>query len=336
MPPTPYLTTAPLTSIVILSYNRKDDLQNNLRSLYTHTNLPFEVIIFDNASDRETINYLKSIEDLIRPDGNGPINVFYNDQNIGCSQGRREAIKHAEGDYIYTVDNDMTYTPNWLNALITRIEQHPTIGAASSKIFYPNNRIQLNGGHLYLEEDYFGSFVEIDQGKWYLDSTLTGEMDCDWLCGGATLFKREATEKVAHDPQYLNGFEDYDYSFQIQDLGYRLVNCPSSVVYHHHIGFDKQKQQQEISYMRDRGDNKHIWLSMLHFLEKTGINMIKTTEYYDWLEDNGTKPFLQWGEINRRTFSYPDLFPGYALSELTNQELKTQFDAIIAKNKAMR
>ena len=42
------IATGPLTSVVILSYNRLDDIRNNINSLYENTTSPFEVVILDN------------------------------------------------------------------------------------------------------------------------------------------------------------------------------------------------------------------------------------------------------------------------------------------------
>src|SRR3989338_3430521 len=215
----------PLTSVVILSYNRTDDLRRNIESLYQHTDLPFEVIIFDNNSEPDTRQYLRSIEGITTEDGNGRIKIFYSDKNLGCSGGRKAAVKLAQGEYVYTIVNDMTYTPGWLESLVLRVESDPMIGGACSKIVFPNRKLQLNGCLLNVEEDYFGSFLETDQGLDEDDPLLAGEMDCDWLPGGATLFKREVVDRVEHAAEYLNGFEDYDYSFQVADSGYRLVNC---------------------------------------------------------------------------------------------------------------
>ena len=326
----------PLTSVVTLSFNRKDDLENNINSLYEHTNLPFEVVIWDNASDPETIEYLKRIEGTTKEDGNGLIRVLYSDHNLGCSGGRREAVKQTKGNWIYTSDNDMTYTPNWLESIIDRVEQDPNIGAANSKIVYPNGKIQVNGGILILEDNYFGSFVSVDEGKDQSDPNLMGEMDCDWLCGGATLVKRKVADQVEHESEYLNGYEDYDYSFQIANLGYKIVNCPESTLVHNHIIFDEAKQEKEQSYLKSRWSSKRIWTSMVYFLERTGINMVETSHYYNWIERDGTKPFLKWGHVRDVKFEYEDLFPGRALSELTSEELRTQFDSMTEKNKEIR
>ena len=325
-----------LTSVVILSFNRRDDIEANIKSLYEHTNLPFEVVIWDNASDTETLEYVKGIEGKTKEDGNGLIRVSYSDTNLGCSGGRREAVRQAKGNWIYTADNDMTYTPNWLEAIIDRVEQDPNIGAANSKVVFPNGKIQLNGGILVLEDNYFGSFVPVNEGKDQFDPNLIKEMDCDWLCGGATLVKKGVADQVEHDPEYLTGYEDYDYSFQIKDLGYRVVNCPESTLIHHHISFYDDKQEKEQSYLKDRWSAERLWISMVHFVERTGINLIKVTRYMDWVEKDETKPFLKWAQVGDVKFEYEDLFPGRAFSELTNDELRAQFDSMVAKNKEVR
>ena len=75
---------------------------------------------------------------------------------------------------------------------------------------------------------------------------------------------------------------------------------------------------------------------MIHFLERTGINNVKPTSFYKWIERDGTKDFLKWGQIGDVKFEYGDLFPGRALNELTNDEIRAQFDYMVAKNKEIR
>lgn len=325
-----------LTSIVILSYNRRQDLENNIESLYENTELPFEVIIYDNDSGEETRNFLQSIDGQSKEDGNGKVKVIQGNKNLGCSGGRQQALKFANGDYVCTIDNDMTYTPGWLNALIDRAEEDSRIGAVNSRIVFPNGKVQLNGGKLVLEEGYFGSFEEVDGGKNKDSQDLTGKIDCDWVCGGATLFKREVVDQVEHSPEYLNGYEDYDYALQIANLGYRLVNCPNSTLVHNHIQFDEEKQRRETAYLKDRWSTSRTWSSLVYFLERTGINLIKTSAFYDWLDQDGSKPFLKMGNVGGVEIEYEDLYPGQPFSDLTNEQLRRQFDHIIQRNREVR
>src|SRR3989344_1730307 len=142
-----------LTSIVILSYNRPQNLQRNIESLYQTTTKPFEVIIFDNASpDTQTHQLLNQLDRTTKPDGNGLIKIIRNSENVGCSAGRQQALTCTRGEYIVTMDDDMTYTKGWLDALHTRLNQDPQIAAAMCKTVFPNGVIQWNGG--YIEQEH--------------------------------------------------------------------------------------------------------------------------------------------------------------------------------------
>ncbi len=314
-----------LTSVVILSMNRADDLKNCIKSLYETTSLPFEVIILDNNSnDQKTIQFLKSICGKAKPDGNGRIKVVYNKKNLGCAGGRRKAIKYAKGKYIATVDNDIIFTSNWLEHLIQRIESNKTIGAACSKLVYPDGRVQLNGGKMFIENNYFVYFKTVQGSKmkeksnirWDCPETYK-EIECDWLPGGAMLIKRDVAEKVKHDARFLNCFEDYDYSMQIKKLGFRLVNCPKSILIHNHILLDPRKQEKEKDYLKQRWNYQNHFDSLIYFLEKNGLNIIKDSIFYN-------------SELHKQILlrnNYPVIDKRY--NELTDIELKTHFSEIM-------
>lgn len=269
-----------LTSIVILSYNRPEALKTNLKSLAKHTSLPYEVVVFDNGSDAETQKYLDEIDGSVDEEGNGLIRVVRSPTNLGCSGGRNRAIEYATGKYIVTMDDDMTYTPEWLDSLVTRIESDPKIGAATSKVVFPTGEVQWNGGVIEQEFEGVAHFLPIDFHKDENDPSLVGEMDCDWICGGATIMKREVVQQVEHKSEdvYRNGYEDYDYALQIRAAGWRIVNCPDSVVYHHHLGHDPRSFAQQAKRNKKHAvarKNKNTLQDSLHsFLSETGIDLL--------------------------------------------------------------
>ncbi len=325
------VNTISLTSVVILSMNRYDDLRANINSLYKHTKLPFEVIIFDNGSTQENVkNYLREINGKTKADGNGRIKVIFNEKNIGCSAGRNEALRKVspQTKYIATIDNDITYTKGWLEALIKAVEHDEKIGAACTKLVLPQGDIQLTGGKIQISDNYFASFKQINEGRRWNDPATNQPEECDWLPGGAMLIKKHVADLVEHAKGYLNGFEDYDYSLQIRKRGYKLVSAPASVLIHHHIMRDERKQERENDYLKHRWNHKLTFESMLLFLERTGLNVIKNTTFYgrNW---EGIKDFLE---------PYPDeqarMLKPY--EKMTDVELKEHFDRIIDIRKNRR
>ena len=266
-----------LTSVVILSCNRKSMMEKSITSLRQRTDLPYEVVILDNGSqDKETLDYLKSIDGTSR-EGNGKVKVIYNPTNEGCSVGRNKAVQHAKGDYIVTMDNDMLYTNNWLEELIEKAESNKKIGAVSSQIVFPDHTVQWNGGYIERKQGNLADFTPVDYHKEEDSEELSGEMFCDWLPGGATLVKREVLDKgVEHDNDYINGYEDYDYSLKIKKEGFLLANCPKSKVIHYHRKYDpdfgKGKDQ---TYANNRNSHKTLFESLKVFFQRTGYNLME-------------------------------------------------------------
>jgi len=308
-----------LTSIVILSYNRPENLRRNIESLYATANGPFEVILFDNASpDKETHELLTELEGRTREDGNGLVKIIRNDENVGCSAGRQQALTYTRGEFIITMDDDMTYKAGWLDALHKRLEQDPKIAAAMCKTVFPNGIVQVNGGG-YIEQEHgrLVNFIPLDPYKSEDDPMLTGEQDCDWIGGGATIIRRSVAEQVEHKSKeiYLNGYEDYDYSLEIRKLGYRIVNCPSATVYHHHFGHDLKEvaelERKNPDYVKARKNRDTVMQSLMRFAEQTGLILIREFKGNNMYRANGES-------LEGKT---PEEIEQLSLQELTKRNL---------------
>jgi len=326
------LSADPLVSIVILSLERGEDLRRNIESLKETVNIPYEVIIVDNDSKgKATLDYLNEIDG--QPTGrNGKIFVHRNKKNVGCSAGRKLGTEIAFGTkskYILTVDNDVTYMSGWLDKLISEIEKSEEIGAVSPLILRPYGdgklRVQWNGGRLDIIGDYFIRFLHVDKGKVYGEDQLGGGIECDWLHGTLLLIKKDIATKIGYSTYYLSNYEDFDYSFQIAELGYKMINVPDSIIIHHHISLqDAEKQKREEKYLHERFDPHRIFESVMTFTERTGFNVGIETDFNTW-RDN--KIFLtQKG--------YPDLLgEGTSFNDVSIEEAKRAYEAITKERK---
>jgi len=317
----------PLVSIVILNLERGEDLRRNIESLKETVNVPYDVIIVDNGSKgKETLDYLDEIDGQPTK-GNDRIFVHRNERNLGCSGGRKlgtELALKSKSKYILTVDNDVTYTPGWLEKLISEVEKSKKIGAVSPLILRPHKDGKLcvywNGGRLIIIGNYFMRFVCVDEGKVYGKDQLSGQMECDWSVGTSMLIKKEIAKKIGYNASYLSGAEDCDYSFQIAELGYKMLNVPDSIVIHHPISFENaEKQKREKRYLRERRDPHRMFESVMTFAERTGVNVEVETVFHTWRND---KIFLT-------EKGYPDLLgEGTSFSDVSIEEAKRAYEAI--------
>ena len=81
----------PKFSIIVPVYNSEKTIRRCLDSIEEQTINDFEVLLVDNASCDESVEYLHSL-DL-------DINVIENSENVSFSKGNNDAAKIANGEY---------------------------------------------------------------------------------------------------------------------------------------------------------------------------------------------------------------------------------------------
>ncbi|MEJ2684270.1 MAG: glycosyltransferase [Candidatus Sulfobium sp.] len=251
-------------SVVILSFNKKEHTVKCVNLIKSTVAGDFEIILFDNGSGSDTVDLLKQTFG-----GDEKVRLVFSAENLGCPKGRKKAISCAGGDYIVTLDNDIIVTPGWIEELILSVEADPSIAGACCRVIFPDNKIQYNGGRASVR-DGFVRFSLIDAWKNAHDLATMRKYDCDWIPGGATLYKRTIYEKISICDEFENAYEDNDFSFNVKKLGYRVVNCPSAKVVHNHVYYDKSAASDK-DYMESRYDHEALKRSVVAFYKRHGL-----------------------------------------------------------------
>lgn len=107
------VTVAVITFIPFLEgYYRQalDVLKVCLASIRAHTDMPFDLMVFDNASCQEVVDYLVSEKQA----GNIQF-LMLSEKNVGKVGGWNWIFGAAPGEHIAYSDSDVYYHPNWLS-----------------------------------------------------------------------------------------------------------------------------------------------------------------------------------------------------------------------------
>lgn len=219
----------PSVAIVILNWNGRKFLEKFLPSVLVSAYTNKKIIVADNASSDDSIDFLKAKYPQI--------GIIQNNSNEGFAKGYNTALKQVEADYYVLLNSDVEVTPGWIEPVITLMETDNTIAACQPKLLAYNNK-QLfeyagaSGGWL----DNFG--YPFMRGRVFDDCEKdTGQYDdamaCFWASGAALFFR----SGVFHE---LNGFDEYffahqeeiDLCWRAQLAGYKIYVQPASVVYH--------------------------------------------------------------------------------------------------------
>ena len=212
------------TIIVIVSYNGQYFMEKNIESIRnTVPEGTYSIVVVDNASTDGTREWLEEQEDIVLID---------NDENVGFSKACNQAVNVITecgfGEYdIFLLNNDTRLCDNSLYWLKKTLHFSENIGATGAISNYAGNNqevpVEFNTPSEYVE---YGNQNNVDKE----DATE----DRVRLSGFAMLIRGGLWQKVGGmDEDFSPGyFEDDDLSMKISKLGYRLVLCNNSFIYH--------------------------------------------------------------------------------------------------------
>ena len=114
-------------AIIILNWNGKGYLQKFLPSVIKYSSgKNNKIVIVDNFSTDDSLNFVKNQY----PE----IDLISFNTNHGFARGYALALPQIQAEYYVLLNSDVEVTSNWLNPLITLLDNDHSIAAAMPKI----------------------------------------------------------------------------------------------------------------------------------------------------------------------------------------------------------
>ncbi|GMR25125.1 MAG: hypothetical protein BMS9Abin39_0403 [Ignavibacteria bacterium] len=202
----------PLVSIIIVSFNNKDTLENTLNSMHEkikETN--FEVIVVDNASVEDNVNMIREkFADVI---------IIENRTNKGFAHACNQGAKIAEGEYLLFANSDIILLDDPLKDMMNIFGEKLNTGIVGCQLLNPDHTLQpsyydspsllkrffdLIGLKKYLVRFYHNHKVHV--GKFFTVDIVKGA----FMMISKTLFD----DCNGFDSKYFMYMEDVDLSFR--------------------------------------------------------------------------------------------------------------------------
>lgn len=235
----------PLVSIVILNYNGKAFLERCLPSLLGQSYPEIEIILVDNASSDDSLDYLRKEFPSVK--------IIANKENLGFAAGNNIGIKAAEGELIATLNNDTEATPSWLEELVKGIISNENVGMCASKMLFMKNPKLINSTGICISRSgacWDRGMFERDQGQYELIEEVFGPS------AGAAIYRKSMLKEIGlFDEDFLAYMEDADLAFRGRLAGWRCLYIPKAVVYHAHGGTGGYMTDYTIYY----GNRNIMW-----------------------------------------------------------------------------
>ena len=130
----------PLVSVIIVNYNGRLFLEDCLNSLKQVNFDSFEIILVDNNSIDDSIEWVKN---------NFPsVIIIKLDNNYGFAKPNNIGANKAKGDFLLFLNNDTKVTPNFITELLNVINQDPSIAICQSLLLKPNGEVDSSGDYI--------------------------------------------------------------------------------------------------------------------------------------------------------------------------------------------
>jgi O-antigen biosynthesis protein len=216
----------PRVSVLVVTYGGWAWTERALDALRSNTELPYEVVIVDNASPDET-------PDRLREHVRGA-EVILNERNEGFGPANNAAAERARGELLVLLNPDALVRPGWLEPLIETLERDPRIGAVVPRLLDPGGTVQEVGSIVWAD----GSTWAVGAGAGAEDPVHRFRRSVDYGSAACFLIGRETFRRVggfhpAYRPAYC---EDVDLALALRAAGLRVEVDPRSEVVHVRFG----------------------------------------------------------------------------------------------------
>lgn len=212
-----------LVSIIITTYNRKQDIEKCLDSIFNNDYNNIRIIVVDNASSDGTADFLEQKY-------GSKINLIKSDKNLMAGGGRNLGAESAKGEYLLFIDSDNIIDSKMISELVTGMEKNKNAGMVGPLMYYLSDpkMIWWAGANINLwtsKTSYIG-INEYDEGQ-YDDIMEVGHIP------NVFLVKKEIWDEIGGiNEDYIMHYEESDLAERIKRKDAKLYRIPTAKTYH--------------------------------------------------------------------------------------------------------
>lgn len=219
----------PKVAVVILNWNGVEHLRRFLPSVVASTYPELEIILADNASTDDSVQWVQ--------ENFSQVTILQNKVNNGYAGGYNYFLPKIMADYYVLLNSDVEVAPNWIEPIIALMEADATIAACQPKIrsFLHKDYFEYAGagggwidrlGYPFARGRVFDT-LEKDEGQY--------EDNCPvfWASGAAFFVRSQCFHEAGgFNAYFFAHMEEIELCWRLQEFGYKIYVCPASVVYH--------------------------------------------------------------------------------------------------------
>ena len=219
-------------SVVVVSYNARDQLRSCLRSVQAAN--AGEVVVVDNASDDGS-------PEMVRAEF-PEVKLVANRDNVGYGAAANLALKRCDTPYVLLLNCDTVVSSGALGAMTRYLDQNPSAAVVGPRLTrtdgsllrscYPDPSpldFLLDVSNLYRVVERVPFLRELSPRTWSHDR----RRQVPWVNGAALAIRREALAGVGgFDERFFMYSEETDLCYRLSRAGWEVHYAPVAEVVH--------------------------------------------------------------------------------------------------------
>jgi GT2 family glycosyltransferase len=219
-------------SIIIVSFNAREDLERCLASLHEAAPaVSHEIILVDNASTDGSADAARRWPD---------VRVIEAGSNRGFASANNLGIRASGGEFLLLLNSDTIVPAGAVDRLVAELRDHPEAAVLGPRLIDREGRAELSFGVM------IGPLSELRQKRlvraqargspWAVarvESLTCQPQTPDWVSGACLLVRRGDAEAVGlMDERYFMYTEDVDFCASIRARGRAIRFTPTIEIVH--------------------------------------------------------------------------------------------------------
>lgn len=216
----------PLVSLVILSWNRKDDVRESLQRIFESDYPCLEVIVSDNGSSDGT-------SDMVRREFPQVV-LLESDRNIGI-EAYNTGFKAARGEYVVILDDDSFPERTAVTRMVEKFRADPALGIVAFDV------------RNYYSYDRVAAIPKHDDS----DSSTTERYRMGFNGAGAGVRQEVFRKAGYYSGEFFLYWNEQDLSLRAMDAGYGIRFFSDVVSYHKFSPTNRSSRRAPYYYCRN-------------------------------------------------------------------------------------
>jgi glycosyltransferase involved in cell wall biosynthesis len=204
--------------VVLVTFNDTAAIQEVIARLCRFTKTPFQLYIVDNASEQDTLEYLRSVETA-----HDNVRVLPQKENLFVGPGTNKGIEAGTSPFIFYMCSREGYvlSEGWDKRILDYMEDHPEVGLAGTLGYSPS---YLTGADYIEKLEPFPRFRNPD-----FAAKNRGRI-FKHVQGGMFAIRRSMFESIGGFSEAVpHNHTDVEYSYYAESCGWQLGQIPDMV-----------------------------------------------------------------------------------------------------------